>query len=355
MPAAADLPRGLTRTSDDRPGIRRRRRGRGFSYHDEVAGRRVTDPDALRRIRGLVIPPGYQSVWICHQPDGHLQATGLDDAGRKQYRYHPDFVAARQRAKFDRVIAFAAALPRLRRRVQRHLEQAPFGSRTFACATAARLLDLTLIRAGHGGSTAGRPTYGLATLRNHHVELEHEDHTVRLSFRGKSGRIQEREIESPELCAALERFRGLRGHRLLQYRGPGGRGWSPLAAADVNRFLKDAAQPASGGPVVATAKDFRTWGATVYAAAWLARHHPNAPAPAAAGRVITAAVKETAATLGHRPATCRNYYLHPAVIRAFKRGRLAEQMNPRPWPGRPGGRTGLNAEERHVLALLQRG
>ena len=350
-PAPPDaLPRGLVRSTDLEPGIRRRRCGRGFTYMTDGGGR-IRDAAELQRIRSLVIPPAYRDVWICRRPEGHLQATGCDAAGRKQYRYHPAFTAHRQRLKFNEIIRFAEALPRLRRRVQRDLVAADRCDQTFAAATAARLLDLTLIRAGHGGETDGRPTFGLATLRNRHVEVDPVRGEVELDFRGKSGRRQERRLTSRTLARALCRLQTLNGHRLLQYIGPTGE-THPLSADDINRYLSDGARRSRRDDLHVTAKDFRTWGATVYVAAHLARGG-EAKSATDAKRRLTESVRATAEKLGHRPATCRNYYIHPRVIEAFEEGELARAMNKRPQPGRPGGRTSHNAEERHVLALLR--
>ena len=347
------LPGGLIRTTDREPGIRRRRCGRGFSYLTDDGGR-VRDAAEIARIRSLVIPPAYRDVWICRFPDGHLQATGCDDAGRKQYRYHPDFTAFRQRMKFDEIIRFAEALPRLRKRVQRDLHRARGARelhRDFAAATAARLLDLTLIRAGHGGETDGRPTFGLATLRDRHVDLDPRRGDIALDFRGKSGRRQRRELTSRTLARALCRLQTLDGNRLLQYVGPTGE-VHPLTASDINRYLSERARRSRRDDLSVTAKDFRTWGATVFAAAHLA-HDGDPTSTTDAKRRLAMSVKATAAALGHRPATCRNYYIHPGIPEAFERGELTRAMNRRPQPGRPGGRTTLNAEERAVLNLLR--
>ncbi len=324
------------------PGIRRRRRGKGFSYLHDKRGA-IRDADTLARIASLAIPPAYERVWICAAANGHLQATGRDAAGRKQYRYHPRWQEHRSGLKYARLVAFARALPRLRRHVAEDLAR-PTLDRPRVIAAAVRLMELSLIRAGHGGETDGKPTFGLATLRSKHVAIRGGH--IQLAFRGKSGRVQEREIESRRLARTLRRCHGLPGHQLFQYLDEQGTRHG-IDAGDLNDYIRDAIG------IEATAKDFRTWGATVYAAATLTLMGP-AETVAQTHKNIVEAVRLTAEAIGNRPATCRKYYIAPAVIEAYEAGTLFKAMNERPDPRRPAPRRGLGAEERAVLKLLKK-
>ena len=333
----------LVRTTDREPGITRRRAGRGFCYR-WPDGETVRTPDVRTRIHALAIPPAYERVWICPRPEGHLQATGRDAAARKQYRYHPDWTRTRAEALFHTLPAFADALPRLRRRVDDDLKR-PGLDRERIAAAAVRLLELTLVRAGHGaGQTGGRPTFGLATLRSRHVELGRAG-TIRLDYRGKSGKRQTRTVGSPRVAGVLRRSLGLPGERLLTYEDEDGRA-RPLDADDLNAYLRNA----TGAEF--TAKHFRTWGGTLHAAATLARQTPGAT-DAGRRRQINEAVTAAARALGNRPATCRKHYIAPAVFDAFEARELTARMNARPDPDRPPPRRGLGAEERALKKLLR--
>lgn len=332
----------LVYVNDRMPGIRRRRCGRGFTYLNEADQKRVEDQDVRQRIDALAIPPAYENVWICRQDNGHLQATGRDAAGRKQYRYHEKWSAYRNALKFESLIDFAQALPALRRRVQADLEREAL-DKTRVVAAAVRLMDLTLIRPGHGGETRGKPTYGLATLREKHVEIKNED--IVMNFRGKSGQPQSRAIASSTVAKVLRRCVGLPGRELFQYLSADG---DPVCidADDLNRYIH-----ATTG-LDATAKDFRTWGATVIAAAELARLGFSYQSPTRDKRVVEA-IRRTAEAIGNRPATCRKYYVAPAIIESYHEDRLVEYMNNRPLPSRPSPQRKLGAEEKAVLSLLQ--
>lgn len=332
---------GLRHVSDDIPGIQRRRCGKGFAYR-LPDGARVVDVETLARIRGLVIPPAYTRVWICVRADGHLQATGYDVAGRKQYRYHPRWQAIRAATKYTHLVEFASALPRLRRCVERDLAGDGL-VRPRVLATAVRVLDATLIRVGNARYTARHGSYGLTTLQNRHVKIDRG----RVSFRfiGKSHQLRQLAVDDPKLARILRRCRELPGHRLFEYIDEAGE-IQTIGSADVNDYL----QAATGNAL--TAKDFRTWGGTVHAAVALARMGPPS-SPTAAERNIAAAIKEVAARLGNRPATSRKYYVHPAVLDAYRDGTLAEHIPANTPPGRPAPRGGLLPEERAVLALLR--
>jgi DNA topoisomerase I len=297
------------------PGIARRRSGRGFVYLD-ADGRPLRDEATVDRIRALAIPPAWSDVWICTDPRGHIQATGIDTAGRKQYRYHDDWRRRRDQAKFDAMIAFAQALPALRRRVARDLADADDGNgglgerRVLACAV--RLLDVGLFRIGGEDYAARHETYGLTTLRRSHVRVQRDG--LLFDFPAKHGvrrvqRVEDSDVRPP--IAALKRRRG-GGDELLAFRR-GGR-WVDVKADDVNAYLKDAAQ----GDF--SAKDFRTWNATALCAVALAVRAHEASSVASRRRIVTAAIDEVATFLGNTPAVARGSYVDPRVIDRFGEG-----------------------------------
>jgi DNA topoisomerase-1 len=335
-------PVGLRHVSDAAPGIQRRRCGTGFSYR-APDGQRISDPATLDRIRRLAIPPAYARVWICTLANGHLQATGYDAAGRKQYRYHPLWQQLRSGTKYTDLVAFATALAKLRRCVDRDLQGSALDRRR-VLATAVRVLDATLIRVGNERYTAQNGSYGLTTLQNRHVKIA-PGGRVSFSFIGKSKQQRELQIEDPQLARIIKRCRELPGHRLFEYLDEDGQ-VQAIDSADVNDYLHATTGHTS------TAKTFRTWGGTVHAAVTLARMGPAASATATE-RNIVAAIKAVATRLGNRPATSRKYYVHPAVLDAYRDGTLAEFMPTTPRPGRPAPRGGLLPEERAVLALLR--
>jgi DNA topoisomerase IB len=295
----------------------RRRRGRGFEYLDPDGGR-VDDPEVLERIAELVIPPAWREVWVCMDPLGHLQATGVDAAGRKQYLYHERWRAHRDRRKFDSMIAFGAALPRLRRRVARNL-QLPSDGRQVAVgqlteqrvlALAVRLLDLGFFRIGSEDYAERNESYGLTTMLREHVTVEERE--VIFDFPAKSGQRRVQAITDPEalvMVGALKRRRT--GSQLLTYRASNS--WRDLAAEEVNAYLKQCL----GGEF--TAKDFRTWNATVLAAVALAGAE-EVKGKAAREREVKQAIKTVAAYLGNTPAVCRASYVDPRVIDRFQAG-----------------------------------
>jgi len=306
----------LRRSDCATPGISRRRRGRGSEYLDP-AGQRIDDPETLERIADLAIPPAWNEVWICMDPRGHLQATGVDAAGRKQYLYHPRWRAHRDRAKFDSMVGFGARLPRLRRRVASDLRPARRARRLapaslteeLVTACAVRLLDLGFFRIGSEDYASRNESYGLTTMLRRHVSIE--DGLLVFDFPAKSGqrRVQAvADAESRAVVAALKRRRG--GEQLLAYRR--GRQWHELHADEVNEYIKRAAGEEH------TAKDFRTWNATVLAAVALAARSQTPPARRE--RAVSAAIKTVAAYLGNTPAVCRASYVDPRVIDRFKAG-----------------------------------
>jgi len=306
LDAASPLvPAGLVFTNDARPGIRRERRGKGFSYRD-AQGRLLRDKQEIMRIRKLAIPPAYVDVWICPQPDGHLQATGRDARGRKQYRYHPQWREERDCGKYNRMRDFAAALPAIRRRVAADLKAPPL-SRQRVLAPMVRLLDTTFIGVGNDEYARENGSFGLTTLRNRHARLL-KDGLV-LSFRGKSGVLHEVEVRDTKVIEVVRSCLHLPGQELFQYRDGNGT-VRTVGSSDINNYLQDVA----GGHF--TAKDFRTWHGTVIA--WQALR--KACAAARAGEAPRFTMKEwlttVACKLGNTPAVCRKAYIHTDVLHA---------------------------------------
>ncbi len=304
-------PAGLRHRGDDTPGLRRIGRPGHFRYVD-ARDRPVRREAVLSRIRALVIPPAWTEVWISPDPRSHLQATGRDARGRKQYRYHPRWIEGRREANFDRLIAFAAALPRLRRAVSRELHQRGYVAHDQVVALAVRMLDCSLIRLGDESYRVANQSFGLTTLRNRHASIR--GGRVLLEFRGKSGVQQRIRVRDRELARHLRRVQELPGQVLLQFVGTDGRR-HPLRSDDINAFIRSH----TGGDF--SAKDFRTWGGTVFAAAHLAGR-PAADSATAVRKQLVEAVKVTARFLGNTPAVCRRCYIHPAVIEAYTEGRL---------------------------------
>lgn len=303
------MPR-LKRIDPSDAGIGRRRRGRGFEYLTPD-GDRMTDLDVIARIRSLAIPPAWRDVWICPHPMGHIQATGTDDAGRRQYRYHDRWRERRDREKFDSMVDFARTLPQMRRRVVEHLNQEGMTrERVLACAV--RLLDRGFFRVGGESYAADNESYGLATMHKHHVKLE--DRSIAFDYTAKSGVRQVRSVVDDdvyEIVATLKRRR--QGVELLAYRRRSR--WIDIKSADVNEYLKEV----TGGDF--SAKDFRTWNATVLAAVALAVSGPMAKASKTARkRAMTRATNEVAHYLGNTPAVCRASYIDPRILDRFQSG-----------------------------------
>ena len=299
----------LRRSDCSRPGIRRTRRGRGFRYVD-ADGAQVEDPEVLARIARLVIPPAWEDVWICPDPNGHLQATGTDAAGRKQYRYHDAWRTRRDAEKFDNMVLFAQALPRLRRRMDRDLEGSAALDRARVLACAVRLLERGFFRIGSEEYAEENESYGLATMRKEHVTIE-DGGVMVFDYPAKSGQRRHQGVLDERTCeivAALKRRRG-GGPELLAYKQ--GRSWLDVRSEDVNAYLKEA----TGGEH--SAKDFRTWNATALAAVALAVSGESAHTKTARKRAVKRAVEEVAFYLGNTPAVCRASYIDPRVFDAF--------------------------------------
>jgi DNA topoisomerase-1 len=338
---AADLA-NLRYVSDDQPGITRESRGKRTTYRDPE-NRVVRDAATLERIRLLVIPPAWTRVWICPRADGHLQATGRDQRGRKQYRYHPRWAQVRDAAKYGRLLAFGHALPRLRRRVMRDLEKPPL-SRTRVLATVIRLLETTLIRVGNEEYARTNQSFGLTTLRDRHVVVTAD--RLRFRFRAKSGVWQEIALQDARLARTVKRCQDLPGQVLFQYLDADGTR-QRVTSEDVNDYLRDV----TGAEF--TAKDFRTWAGTVLAAAALQEMDV---VDTAAGRKknVTRAIETVARQLGNTRAVCRRCYVHPAVLEQYLDGPTREVLRRRAASMLVHGSRHLSREETAVLALLHR-
>lgn len=305
---------GLRYVDDATLCIRRVRNGRGFRYVD-AEGVAVTDPATLERIRALVIPPAWTDVRISADADGHLQATGRDARGRKQYRYHARWREVRDGSKFARTAAFGRALPRIRRRVRRDLAL-PGHPKQKVLAAVVWLLEHTGARVGNASYARDNGSFGLTTLHDRHADVG--GGSIRLRFRGKSGKEHEHDVHDPRVARIVARCQAIPGQVLFRYVTEDGA--SRVTSDDVNAYLREAAGDAF------TAKDFRTWRGTLFAARALAK----APAPAsatAAKRAVAAAIREVADLLGNTPAVCRRAYVHPTVIEAYTTGRLPEKVD----------------------------
>ena len=326
------------------PGIRRRRAGRGFSYLGPD-GERVRDPDVLERIRALAIPPAWEDVWICPLPTGHLQAVGVDARGRRQYRYHDAWRTRRDREKFDHMLLFAAALPDLRRHSLAALGTDGL-TRARVLAAAVRLLDLGFFRIGTEGYAEQNQTYGLATMEKRHVRIEGD--VVTFDYVAKAGKRRLQTVVDPLVADVLTRLKSRRagGGRLLAAKE--GRRWVELTSADINAHIRDV----SGGDF--TAKDFRTWSATVLAAVALAVSS-RAGSPAARKRAISRAMKEVGHYLGNTPAVARASYVDPRIVDLYLDGvTIQPALGLLGADARVGELGTQGAVERAVLDLLRR-
>ncbi len=319
--------------SDKNPGLRRIGTKKVFRYLD-TKGHVIKNPETLRRVQRLAIPPAWTDVWICPNPDGHLQAVGRDARGRKQYRYHAQWREARDETKYSRMAAFAKALPGIRRRVERDLKEKQI-TRNKVLATVVRLLETTFIRVGNEEYAKQNNSFGLTTLRDRHVNVRGSQ--VQFYFRGKSGVKQVIDIENARLAKIVRQLRDLPGYELFQYYDDNGELRS-LGSADVNQYLREAAGEDF------TAKDFRTWAGTMLAAEALCQCEFRTSKQAQ--RDIKAAVEKTASQLGNTIAVCRKSYIHPAILSGYAEGRFPGKSRARPVRG-------LRANECAVLNFLQ--
>jgi DNA topoisomerase-1 len=299
---------GLRGVTERDPGIHRRRVGRGFSYID-ADGHRLRDAESLRRIRNLAIPPAWTDVWICPGPNGHIQAVGRDARGRKQYRYHARWRETRDETKYARMLAFARALPRIRRHVDRDLRRGGL-PREKVLAAVVRLLETTLIRVGNEEYARTNGSFGLTTMRTRHVDIDGSK--LRFRFTGKSGKEHEVGVRDQGLARIVRRCQELPGHELFQYIAEDGVRQA-IDSADVNAYLQEIAGEEF------TAKDFRTWAGTVLAALAL-QEVATFESTREAKRNITRAIERVARQLGNTPAISRKCYVHPAVIDAYLDG-----------------------------------
>ena len=310
MAAKKSPPIRLRRADTGGPGILRKRHGRGFTYVD-ADGERVADTEVLARINDLVIPPAWEEVWICPYPGGHIQATGVDARGRKQYLYHRRWRERRDQEKFDEMLDFARALPRMRKRVERDLENADGLGKERVLAAAVRLLDRGFFRIGSEDYAVENETYGLATMRKSHVSLANG--FVVFDYPAKHGKQHVRRVVDPEVADVVQALKRRRGgtEELLAYKD--GRRWVDVKSADINAYVK----AATGQDF--SAKDFRTWGATVLAAVGLAVS-PARGTKHARKRAVTRVIKEVAHHLGNTPAVARASYIDPRVIDRYLDG-----------------------------------
>ncbi|WP_112873130.1 DNA topoisomerase IB [Paracoccus endophyticus] len=330
---------GLVYVTDADPGITRRRTGKGFSFRDPE-GRTIRDKAVLARAKALAIPPAWTDVWICPDPDGHIQATGRDAKGRKQYRYHPRFREVRDSTKYERMLDFAAALPGLRARVDADMAR-PGMSREKVLATVVHLLETTMIRVGNADYARQNKSHGLTTLKDRHVKVAGSE--VRFSFKGKSGKHWTLDVQDRRVARIVKASQDLPGQHLFQYLDDEGQ-QRVVTSGDVNAYLRDI----TGRDI--TAKDFRTWTGTVLAALALAEYEA-ADSEAAARRNVREAIERVAARLGNTPTICRKCYVHPAVIETYLsddlvldlREEIADDLD----------EPALRPEERRVLTFLQ--
>jgi DNA topoisomerase-1 len=333
-PAAAARAAGLLYADVSAPGIVRRRAGRGWSYRDP-SGETIRDPDILERIKALVIPPAWSDVWINPHPRGHIQATGIDARGRKQYRYHEKWRATRDETKFAGLVAFAQALPRLRKQVETDLALRGL-PREKTVATVVRLLDESLIRVGNIAYARENKSFGLTTLQNDQAEVNGA--SVHFAFPGKSGVFHEVDVRDRRVARIVRRMQDLPGQHLFQYLDEAGEPRS-IDSDDVNAYLGKV----SGAEI--TAKDFRTWAGTVLAARSL-RHEGPFDSETACKAAIVAAVDAVAERLGNTRAVCRASYIHPAILEGCAAGTLCQfSASGRKQPG-------LDEDEQWTLAYL---
>ena len=322
---------GLRYVSDGASGITRKRVGTGWAYY-LPGGARITDARERRRLNALAIPPAWTQVWICPDPDGHIQATARDARGRKQYRYHPAYREARDHSKFVHMLEFSEVLPTLRDRIEHDL-RAPDHSRRQLLATVVRLLDRTLIRVGNDEYARENNSFGLTTLRRRHVRVD--GRTLSFTFRGKSGVEHSIMLDDPRLARIIQRCQDLPGHELFQYLDAKKKRQT-VTSDDVNAYLREL----TGRDV--TAKDFRTWGGTMLAAVEL-RAMGAASSRREADRNILRAIDAVAERLGNTRAVCRKYYVHPELLRAYLMGETVPLAEP---PARH-----ANRRHRHEAAL----
>ena len=329
-----DLPPGLRYVDDSRPGYTREWKNGAFVYFN-TQGNQLADDADVKRINALAIPPAYTNVWICPDSRGHLQATGRDARGRKQYRYHPRWRETRDATKYERMLAFSAVLPKLRARVTRDLELEGM-PRDKVLATVVRLLDTTLVRVGSEEYARDNQSYGLTTLRKKHLSVK--SGTLRFQFRGKSGIEHDVSVSDPRIARIVKRCMDLPGYDLFQYLDADGERHT-VSSSDINDYLHDV----TGADF--TAKDYRTWAGSVFALAALRKLAWETVTEAR--KHVVGTIKEVSKILRNTPAVCRKCYVHPAVIEAFEAGELADELP-------PSRRSGLKADEATLAIFLEK-
>jgi DNA topoisomerase I len=333
---------GLYYVMGGEPGYTRKRNGHGFVYLD-WKDRPVTSTNQLARIKALVIPPAWTNVWICRHKNGHIQATGRDKKGRKQYRYHAEWNAIRSQTKFSRMVAFGEALPTIRAQVHNDLRRQKMTHQK-VIALVLRLLDRTLIRVGNQEYARANRSYGLTTLLDDHITVAGS--RIMLDFIGKRGKHFEVDLHDRRLSALVKRCQDLPGQRLFQYVDEMGQCCQAVTSGDVNTYLRQAAGQDF------TAKDFRTWGGTVLAAFELYQLGP-AEDEKQADKNIVGVIKTVSDVLGNTPAICRKYYVHPAVLDAYRDSSLFEELGTALQQAREPAEAGLTVDEQAVLQLLR--
>jgi DNA topoisomerase I len=332
---------GLVYVSDEEPGIRRRKAGKGFSYL-KADGSAVKDPAALKRIRSLAIPPAYTDVWICPKANGHIQATGRDAKGRKQYRYHARFREVRESTKYEHMLEFARGLPAIREKVAEHMALRGL-PREKVLASVVHLLETTLIRVGNEDYAKQNKSYGLTTLRNRHVEVNGSE--LRFDFKGKSGKTWKLKVRDRRIAKIIRALQDLPGQDLFQYIDEAGERQS-VTSADVNAYLREI----TGKDI--TAKDFRTWAGTVLAALALTEFE-TFDSDAKAKKNVRAAIEKVAARLGNTPTICRKCYIHPEILSSYVEGSLLVEVKDEIEEELREDLADLRPEEAAVLSLLE--
>jgi DNA topoisomerase-1 len=332
---------GLIYVSDEDPGLARERRGEAFAFL-KPGGGEVTDERTLERVRKLAIPPAWTDVWICTRANGHLQATGRDARGRKQYRYHPQFRDVREGTKYEHMLEFARALPAIRERIAAHMALKGL-PREKVLATVVHLLETTLIRVGNDEYTRDNKSFGLTTLRDPHVQVEGSE--LKFRFKGKSGKEWNLQLRDRRVAKIVRACQELPGQRLFQYIDDDGE-QREVSSADVNEYLREI----TGQDV--TAKDFRTWAGTVMAALAL-QEFEAIDSQAAVKKNVRAAIERVAARLGNTPTICRKCYVHPEIIDSYAQGQLLLNIKQRADAQLREELATLKPEEAAVLALLE--
>lgn len=332
---------GLRYVSDGIPGITRQRKGKGFCFKNKE-GDTIRDPRVIARLKALAIPPAWRNVWICPSPNGHIQATGLDERGRKQYRYHEKWRQARDENKYERILAFAQVLPKIRRTTRRHIKQRGL-SREKVLAAIVQLLEKTMIRIGNQQYAKENHSFGLTTMRNRHAKVRGTK--VHFDFKGKSGKHHEIDLQDATLARVISKLQDLPGQELFQYQDEAGEIIS-IGSSDVNDYLKQI----TGDDF--TAKDFRTWSGTVLASLAL-QEFEKFDSQTQAKKNIVKAIENVARQLGNTPSICRKCYVHPAILESYLDGTMLQTLQ-RKTEATLKNLRGLSAEEAAVLAFLQK-